>query len=216
MKPSRRAPKRTAKAAEPAILDAELTLSQVAAGAGVALGTVHNWHDRDGLKVERRGKSLAIRVRDLLAFLAHRDGAGLPGGERERLAREQADKVAMDNAEKRGELIPADYHADAMSSFAASVAQQLEAIPGRLAGELAGMTDPAAIRARLQDECRSARSELARTIEGLPGVLAAEGVGGGEVGSVDSGAAEASNARPVGRRKPSTPARKRRARKVSK
>lgn len=61
--------------------------------------------------------------------------------ERARLAKEQADKVAMQNAVTRGELAPAYLIEEVLSKAGAKVAGILDAIPGqvrRMAPELPG------------------------------------------------------------------------------
>ena len=77
----------------------------------------------------------------LLAYCGHlremAAGRGGDGGadlvtERARLAREQADKIAMQNAVTRGELAPAYVLEEVLSRAGARAARLLETIPGTL------------------------------------------------------------------------------------
>lgn len=60
------------------------------------------------------------------------EGAGELVAERARLAREQADKIAMQNAVTRGELAPAYVLEEVLSRAGARTARLLETIPGTL------------------------------------------------------------------------------------
>jgi poly(beta-D-mannuronate) lyase len=80
----------------------------------------------------------------------------------------------------------------------------------------AGMTEPATVRARLLDECRTVRSALATHLERLPDELDAREDGSGEDGGVDPEAAEATDSGSVGGRQPRAPSGKRGAGPVAK
>lgn len=71
--------------------------------------------------------------------------------EQARLAAEQADKIALQNEQRRGELMDAASAAQAWAVIVAHLRRQLQPLPGRLAAELAQLTDQAAIKARLTD-----------------------------------------------------------------
>lgn len=80
--------------------------------------------------------------------------------ERARLAREQADHYALKNATMRLELLPrADITRTVTAAFQI-VRDRLSAIPTRLAGPLARMTDPGEVRARLSDAIAAVLVEL--------------------------------------------------------
>lgn len=77
----------------------------------------------------------------LLAYCSHirlmaagrgGDGAESLVRERARLAREQADKIAMQNAVARGELAPANLLEQVLARVGARVGRLLETIPGEL------------------------------------------------------------------------------------
>lgn len=85
----------------------------------------------------------------LLAYCDHlREVAAGRGGdsqseltaERARLAREQADRIAMQNAERRGELAPANVIEQVLARVGARVGRLLETIPGELRRRLPDMT----------------------------------------------------------------------------
>ena len=63
-------------------------------------------------------------------------------------------------AEKRGSLIRVDDVAAILEDELANVRSRLLAMPGRLAPIVVGMTDPAAIEAKLREEVTGALSEL--------------------------------------------------------
>jgi len=101
----------------------------------------------------------------LLAYTEHlREMAAGRGGEgslelareRARLAKEQADKVAMQNALTRGELAPAHVLEQVLARAGARAARLLEAIPGELKRRLPqlGSEDIAAV-ARIVAKARN-------------------------------------------------------------
>lgn len=161
------------------------------------------------VRTGRQRQTVQISLEAALPWVvAHRENKG---SERERLAAEQADKVALENARRRGELIHADQVAEVLASLGAELAARHDAVPGRVAGELAGLTDPALIRTRLRDELRAVRGAVADAAAKL-----ADALGSSEDDGADREAASEPDAEPVGRRKPRASTRKRRARAVSK
>lgn len=190
------------------ISDACLTLAETAELTGKPVQTVHDWTN-NGLKSHKSGRHRLIRLVDLIKFLAAREYQ--PGSQRERLAKEQADKIAIDNAAKRGQYIHSGQVAEVMSAMAADLARRHDAVPGRVANEFAGTNEPAVIRARLLDELRTVRAAVAAAVDKLADALGAIENGGGD----PSPAAE-KDGKPVGRRKPRAAAGKRRARAVQK
>lgn len=135
----------------------ELSLAQLATLTGRPASTVHEWTAR-GLKSVKRGRHRIVRTADLIRFLAARDE---PGSQRERLAKEQADKIALENARRRGELILVEHVEELFTTLAAELAARHDAVPGRVANEFAGISDAAVIRQRLLDEMREVRSAVA-------------------------------------------------------
>jgi len=110
------------------------------------------------------GKRLSIPLAKAVAWEIERAQmvASEPAAtERARLHREQADKLALENAVRRKELV---YTAtvDALCRRAASMwASELDGVPGRMAGELVGISDAAEVRHRLFKEMRSVRKRFA-------------------------------------------------------
>lgn len=78
-----------------------------------------------------------------------------------RLKTAQAERAERDNLIQDGTLIPVSMYQDALVELASETVRALSALPGRLAGELAGITDPALMRARLIDEVTTIRNSLA-------------------------------------------------------
>jgi hypothetical protein len=117
--------------------------------------------------------------------------------QRERLAREQADKFSLDNAKSRGELIDAEIVGGVLKDLASTVSGQLESIPSRCASEFAGISDPTRIHARLREEHRSVRASMAgivgriasaceRAADDADTVVAATGQNTGSVGGPEA------------------------------
>jgi phage terminase Nu1 subunit (DNA packaging protein) len=185
--------------------------AQFAEICGVSPQAVTAWIDA-GMPCERgRGKGHAVTVtlaKALPWVLARREPAG---SQRERLAKEQADKIALENTTKRGELIYAGHVAEVLSAMSADLAARHDAVPGRTASEFAGINEPAVIRARLLDELRGVRGAFADAITKLADALGDPADDGG-----DPEAAAETDGDAVGRRKPRAAARKRRARAVAK
>lgn len=179
---------------------------------GVSPATVTNWMN-DGMpcvRSGRAGKEVQIDIEKAMPWvIAHREAP--PGSQRERLAKAQAEKVEMENEQRRGRTIDAGQVEETMLGLAAYLAREHDALPGRVANELAGINEPALIRSRLLEECRAIREGLAqhsvRTADALND-LAEE--------CDDPAAAAESDGEPVGGSVENPPARKRRARKVAK
>ena len=140
-----------------------------------------------GLPAEKVGNEYRIRPARAIDWeiaTAVDDAKRVSGSARERLANEQADHAALKNARERGELIYADQVAESLAWLGAELAARLDAVPGRLAGELAGITDPAIVRRRLFEEHRGVRSAVAEAGEKLADILgSAEDAG--EQGVID-------------------------------
>jgi phage terminase Nu1 subunit (DNA packaging protein) len=161
-------------------------------------------------KAGRQGREAQIVAEQAVPWVVlHRETP--PGSQRERLAKEQADKVALENAVKRGELIFSDQVAEVLLTLSADLASRHDALPGRMASELAGINEPAVIRQRLLDELRAVRASFADAITKL-----ADALGSAEDSGGDSEAAAETDGERVGKRKPRAAAGKRRAGAVAK
>lgn len=90
-----------------------------------------------------------------------------PDSPHARLVRAQAERHEIENARRRGELLLEVHVRQALLALTAALVSQLESLPARVAGELAGISDAATIRARLLEECRAIRSAFADAAEKL-------------------------------------------------
>ncbi len=192
-----------------------LTLSQFAKLRGKSNGWVTK-QIQAGMPVLVRGRTGMPSTIDPVTAIdwevehARVEASPKPGSQRERLAKEQADKLALENAKRRSELVLASYVSEIFNGLAADISARLDGLPGRVANELAGINDPAQIRSRLLDECRAIRS-------GVAGYLLQLANTPPEVDHCGDDLVAAQTKKPerVGRRQPSVTTRKRRARSVA-
>lgn len=139
--------------------------TQFAKIIGVSVETVSNLVDA-GMPCERgtrQGSPMAITLEAALPFVFDRRGER-QGSQRDRLATAQAEKFELENARRRGELLLASDVAAQDMALAADFAGRLDGIPGRLANELAGISDPIEVRRRLLEELRAVRAGFAEAI----------------------------------------------------
>lgn len=151
---------------------ANVTRTMTGAGfarlCGVDAATVTHWckggmpHNGGGAS----GVKLEIDIKTAIPWVV-RNRTEKPGSERERLAKEQADKVAIENAKSRGELLMSPHVEDAIAAALATLAAQLDGLAGRMATPLASIDDPATIRASLMDETRRIRTAYAEQLSEL-------------------------------------------------
>jgi len=120
-----------------------------------------------------------------------------PGSPRDRLLRAQAEKVELENARRRGELILSSQVGEVLSTLGADLAQRHEGVPGRVCNEFAGLTDPAVIRERLLDELRTVRGAFSDATEKLTDAMD------------DGSAGDSPRSRTVSKRKRKAPRKKR-------
>ena len=145
-----------------------LSRRQFAEALQVAPSTVTAWmqaglpHRNSG----RQGRTVSIPLAEALPWLAkHRANAS--DSQRERLAKEQADRVALANAAQRGDHMLRSQVEPVLMTLAANLSASLDAIAGRLATELASVSDPAQVRQRLLAEHREVRAQLANNLRTL-------------------------------------------------
>lgn len=123
------------------------------------------------VKAGRGQYRLLASVRGYVTFLQERvSGDRKADGwrdERARLAREQADRIALENAVSRGRLIQSDQVENVLSAAMAALSADLDGLPGRMATTVAGIDDPAIARATLQDETRRIRRSFAQSVAEL-------------------------------------------------
>lgn len=103
-------------------------------------------------------KAYCTNLREVAAGRLAGDGFDLPT-ERARLAREQADKIAMQNAQTRRELAPAYLIEEVLAKAGAKVAGILEAIPGQVKRRIPSL--PASEIEAIQLEIAKARNVAA-------------------------------------------------------
>lgn len=83
--------------------------------------------------------------------------------------KEMADKYALENAKSRGELLPRDEVAVAMTSAFARVRARLLSLPSKLAPMILGMNSIAEIKEKITEAVNEALAELAGTVvAGIP------------------------------------------------
>src|SRR5215212_6677719 len=85
--------------------------------------------------------------------------------ERLRLLSEQADREALDNARRRGEVIEYDECEGCFLALANLLASRLDGVAGRLANELVNEPNAAVIRDRIFTEHRAIRASVAAGLQ---------------------------------------------------
>ena len=118
-------------------------------------------------RAEKGRYELVPAVRGYIRYLRDRsvgrDGVVIPdiASERARLTREQADRVAMENAKARGDLIPGLLVQKSIERVFAAFKARIEAVPRKAVPRLKGATKDAAREAILRELNRDALNELA-------------------------------------------------------
>jgi phage terminase Nu1 subunit (DNA packaging protein) len=163
-----------------------VTRVQIATVLGVNVTTVSLWEAREGFPVAvpgGPGKPTKYSLPDAVAWYVARkaaknNGSGGPGGlnldeERARLAAVQRERVELQNAVRRGELMPVGEVAAVWTEILATVRANLLALPSALAPELARIEEPHAVAARLREAIYAALTALSRWREGQTAAHAA-------------------------------------------
>lgn len=108
---------------------------------GVSVKTIHEWHDQ-GLPIASRGSPGKPSEYDTEACIKWRVdrelGKVMSERPQDRLARVQADKIEMENAEKRGLLIPAGQLEPKLRAAMIAAREHWRNEPARLAREVPG------------------------------------------------------------------------------
>ena len=108
---------------------------------GVSVKTIHEWHDQ-GLPIASRGSPGKPSEYDTLACINWRVdrevGKVMSERQQDRLARVQADKIEMENAERRRVLIPADQLEPKLRAAMVAARELWRNEPARLAREVPG------------------------------------------------------------------------------
>lgn len=126
--------------------------------------------------------------------------------ERTRLAKEQADSMALANAEKRKEMLPRSEIVAGWQGLIAACRAKLLAIPTRLAPQIANLKKPTVVKEKLTEAIHEALAELGKTtVAPVPGAgditNDSRGDDRGDGGVV---AAAAADSQPVGGPAPGT------------
>lgn len=180
--------------------------AQYAERAGVSLPAVDLWIRR-GMPAEKSGKEWQIDPDQADAWRDEYQGSNESldlTRERARLAKEQADRTAMENAERRGKLIDSEKAAEWWASVITNARMRLLAIPTKVAPLVIGSKSLPEVRDVIEKAIHDALTELS----------AADPIAGAG-GNEGMEAAAAPDSKPVGRRKPKAKSGKqRRAGKV--
>jgi phage terminase Nu1 subunit (DNA packaging protein) len=153
------------------------TATQFAALWAVSRPTVTKWI-AEGMPVVKAGGNglrTSINPAEANPWLLKREkrkqypaSAGLSlEAERKRLIREQADREALDNARKRGEVIAYAVAEEVVAGLASLIVSRLDGLGGRLANELVNEPNPAVIKDKILTECRAIREALAGSAKAL-------------------------------------------------
>lgn len=98
--------------------------------------------------------SLRDSVRGYIRYLKQHSRENTRGNETARLARAQATKVEMENFRRMGELAAWPQVDEVMRGLVVQMKSGHDSLPGRLASELAAISEPPRIYQRLQTELR--------------------------------------------------------------
>ena len=116
-------------------------------------------------KGPERGKySLVGSVQGYIKYLKEHSRETGRGSQQQRLAAAQAAKVEMENYRRMGVIVTEAQAEETCTGLVSIMRAGHEALPGRLANELAGL-EPAAIYQRLQGELRSVLDQCADFLE---------------------------------------------------
>ncbi len=94
-----------------------------------------------------------------------------PESPRERLFREQADRVALSNAKTRSDLVDAVQLHHVLQAIFATVRTQWSRVSERCASDIAAMSDPQEVRTRLETEFAEVGNQLHSVVGKIAGAL---------------------------------------------
>jgi hypothetical protein len=133
-----------------------------ALGKELGISRIQVWRlAQKGMPLDSADAARAWRA----ANVQSRTRTGQVFGEVARLRRAQAELAELDAATRAGRLAPVEEYDAATMEALTIISTQLGGLPGRVAGELAGMTDPAKIRRYLADEINRIRNAAADALE---------------------------------------------------
>jgi phage terminase Nu1 subunit (DNA packaging protein) len=143
-----------------------LTRPELAEAFGVIPGTITRW-ERDGMPVAKRFTRGRASLFDLQAVKAWRDAVDAKAeaeqlsltDERAKLAQKQREKIELELAVRRGELVLRDQVIREVDAFAKGVTAKLRSLARRAAQ--AGIIQPDQV-AGLESLCREMQEEISR------------------------------------------------------
>lgn len=146
--------------------DELLTADDLAAVFRVEPNAIHKWTKQGMPSAERgkggRGNRSRFKLQPCVEWYFQTNFERLElDRQRTRLASEQANKQAMENAVRAGELAEIGEIERAFTAAAMKMRALLLALPSGEAPMLAAMTDPNAVESRLRDAIYRALSEIA-------------------------------------------------------
>lgn len=119
------------------------------------------WIARD----ERGRYGLVSSVQGYVKYLKEHTREQSRGTEHARLARAQATKVEMENFRRMGELQTSAQVEETCQGLVVIMKSSIEGLPGRLANELAAITEPPRVYQTLQTELRGVLDRCADFLE---------------------------------------------------
>lgn len=141
---------------------------------GIAPSTVRNKYVGEGMPgVEPgsgRGDGWKINTRLAIDWLIEKKAKELSGAEENdegevifdedrRLKKLRGDKIELDLAREKGELIPTAFASSVVRDVASFLGKSIDGIPASMADELSGMSNPAEIKELLTDHVRKLRAQ---------------------------------------------------------
>jgi phage terminase Nu1 subunit (DNA packaging protein) len=135
--------------------------TDTAKAMGITIDGINKW---DIKPVKTRGREKLYYLPDVIQYRLQRSAKSADElvltSERARLAKEQADKTAMENAIKRGELVDLPKVADALTKILTNVKTRLLAIPRRAAPLVLGCKTLPQVEDQLVSLVHEALTEL--------------------------------------------------------
>lgn len=180
-----------------------VSISEIAEFSGRTFRTVKRRIEEAGLAPVRRTKKSDL-YDSRAAFDLFRPALPQPSedldlnAERARLAKEQADKTALENAARRGQMVDALVVVNEWTDQIAAARSRLLSAPTKLAPQLVDLSDANVIATAIRTEIYAALAELS---EYDPDPSEGSASAGDAAGSEDVGAPAVADRKPVGRRK---------------
>jgi terminase small subunit / prophage DNA-packing protein len=200
--------------------------SQAAKICGISVTAFDSWIRQGAPFIEKgaNGKAWVFDTAQIIAWLEEKS-RGVVGeadaldknAEQARLAKEQADKLAMENAERRGELLDQKRIGKAIEIVFVGVRSKVLSIPTKAAPQLVGIKKALEAEGLLKEFCHDALRDVSETT--IVGTLGSANIDNGSNGGdglvkKPKAATKKNNKRVGGRKKATKPRVKRRAGKV--